>query len=116
MPNPVAHFEICVKDLKAGADFYKKLFGWKIKVDHKMNYGMIDTGAQPGGGIFQVQGEMKPYVAIYPEVKNIDALLKKAEKLGAKIVVTKTLISEEWGYYGMFADPDGNMIGVWAKS
>jgi uncharacterized protein len=116
MPNPIMHFEIAVKDLKAGADFYKKLFGWKIKIDRKMNYGMIDTGGQPGGGMYQVEGKMKPGVTLYPEVENIEKMLAKAEKLGGKIVVKKTLISEEWGYFAIFADPDGTMIGLWAKS
>ena len=115
MPNPIAHFEICVKDLKAGVEFYKSLFDWKIEIDPQMNYGMINTGKEPGGGIFQVQGDMKPYLAIYPQVDDIDAMLDKAEKLGAFVIVRKTKISDQFGYYGLFTDPDGNVIGVWSQ-
>jgi uncharacterized protein len=115
MPNPIAHFEICVKDLKAGTDFYRELFGWTIKMESTMNYAMIDTGKEPGGGIFQAEGDIKPYLAIYPEVDDIEKTLEKAEKLGAFIIVKKTKISDEWGYYGLFTDPDGNVIGVWSR-
>ena len=115
MPNPIAHFEICVKDLKKGIDFYKSVFDWDIQVEKTMNYAMVSTGGDRGGGIFEAQGEMKPYVTIYPEVDDIPAVLKKAAANGAFIVAEKTKISDEWGYYGMFADPDGNVIGVWSK-
>jgi predicted enzyme related to lactoylglutathione lyase len=115
MPNPICHFEICVKDLKKGAEFYKKVFGWEIKIEPEMNYCTIATGSEPGGGLNLAQGEMKPYVTIYPKVDDISAVLKKAKKNGAFIICEKAKISDEFGYYGMFADPDGNVIGVWSK-
>ncbi len=52
----------------------------------------------------------------YASVADIDATLNEAEKLGAFIVTRKAKISDEFGYYGMFADPDGNVIGVWSKT
>jgi uncharacterized protein len=114
MVNSIVHFEICVKNMKTGMDFYGKIFDWKIAMDEKMNYGMISTGAEPDGGIFQAEGEMPPYVAIYVKVDDIDAVLDRAEEAGAFIIQRKKLISEEFGYYGMFADPDNNVIGLWS--
>ena len=115
MPNPVGHFEICVKDMKAGMEFYKNIFGWDIMEDTKMKYGAITTGSDPGGGIFQIEGEMKPYVTVYVTVDDIDATLAEAEKHGAFIIQKRKQISEEYGYYGMFSDPDSNVIGLWSK-
>ncbi len=115
MPNPVAHWEICVKDIKAGIGFYKSLFDWEIREEPEMNYAMVNTGEEPDGGIFQAQGEMKPYVTIYYKVEDIDAVIDKAEKLGAFVIARRTLISEQYGYYGLFADPDGNLVGLWSK-
>ena len=115
MANPICHFEICVKDMKNGMKFYQNVFGWEIKYSKDMEYGEINTGEGPGGGLNLVQGDMKPYVTVYPKVDDIAAVLKKAKKNGAFIVAEKTKISDEYGYYGMFADPDGNVIGVWSK-
>jgi hypothetical protein len=56
MPNPIVHFEICVKDAKKSVEFYSHLFDWKIKMDEKMNYYLIETGGV-GGGIFQTDGK-----------------------------------------------------------
>ena len=117
MPNTICHFEICVKNTKKGIEFYKSLFDWDIKMDESMgDYGIINTGSEPGGGIFPAQGEMKPYVTVYVSVSDIDGMLDKAEKSGAFIIVRKTKISDEFGYYGMFADPDGNVIGLWSRT
>ncbi|MFH1675774.1 MAG: VOC family protein [bacterium] len=117
MPNSICHFEICVKNTQKGIEFYKSLFDWDIKMDTAMpEYGMISTGGEPDGGIFPAQGEMKPYVTIYVKVDDIDGTLDKAAESGAFIIVRKTKISDEYGYYGMFADPDGNVIGLWSKT
>jgi predicted enzyme related to lactoylglutathione lyase len=116
MPSPITHFEIAVKDLNASVKFYKKVFGWDIRKIKGMKYAMIDAGKKPGGGIMEIEGaDMRPYVAIYPEVDDIDAVLKKAEKAGAFIIAWRTEIGGDWGFYGMFADPDRNVIGVWSK-
>jgi len=118
MPNPNVYWEICVKDLKAGIRFYTSLFDWEIREEPElnlMNYGMVSTGEEWDGGIFQAQGEMKPYVAVYFKVDDIDAVIDKAEKLGAFVIARKTLISEQYGYYGLFTDPDGNLVGLWSK-
>lgn len=116
MPNPIVHWEICVKDAATAKEFYGKLFGWEITADESMDYNTVNTGEEPGGGIFQAMGEMKPYVMIYVKVDDIDGTLDEAEKLGASIIQRKKQISEEHGYYGMFADPDGNVIGLWSKT
>ncbi len=116
MSNPVVHFEICVKDMDAGIDFYRNLFGWEITKDQNMTYAMIRTGEDPEGGIFPAEGDMKPFVTVYAKVEDIDAVLDKAERMGAFIIQRKKLITEQYGYYGMFADPDGNVIGLWSKT
>jgi uncharacterized protein len=115
MPNPIGHFEIGVSNLDAAMSFYKELFGWDIEFNPQMNYAMIRTGGKPDGGMFRIDDGMRPYVTIYPEVEDIDATLEKAEKLGGAITVKKTKISDEFGYFGMFIDLDGNPIGVWSK-
>jgi len=116
MPNPICHFEICVNDKAKGLDFYGKVFDWKFQSDPNLNYSMISTGVEPGGEISQAMGEMKPYVTVYVTVDDINTTIDKAVAIGAHEIVRKTKISDEYGFYGMFADPDGTVIGLWSKT
>jgi hypothetical protein len=116
MPNPIVHFEIGVNNMDKGMEFYQSLFGWKIDHDPQMTWAVISTGEEPGGGICSAGEEMPVGIYIYIKVDDIDAALKKAERLGGKITCPKKLISPQYGYYGLFTDPDGNMIGVWSMT
>jgi len=81
-----------------------------------MNYAMFQTPDGPGGG-FSKQAKIagEPGIALYIEVEDIDITFKKVEEAGGKQVHAKTQISPEFGYFGIFADVDGNAIGLWAK-
>ncbi len=50
-------------------------------------------------------------IVFYVAVEDIPKTLKKAEKLGAETVKEKTEIPG-MGWFGLFSDPDGNIIGV----
>src|SRR3972149_9317977 len=69
MPNPVVHFEICVKDGAKGAAFYSKLFGWEIQHMPEMNYHMVgqQEGQGIGGGIFYgLKGGVPAHRSVHP--------------------------------------------------
>lgn len=107
MGQPVVHFEIGCKDQPATEQFFGNLFGWKIQ------HGMIDTDS--GGGIaghFTSLGhEPHQYTAFYVEVDDVQAYLDKATALGGKTLVPPVKIPT--GTFAWFADPGGNMIGLW---
>ena len=113
MGNPVVHFEIAGKDGKKLQEFYGKLFDWKIEVDPAMDYGMVEAGEEGGigGGIFQTQESVPPYLTIYVAVDDLQAYLDKAESLGGKAVVPPTPIPN-FGAFAMFQDPEGNVVGL----
>jgi hypothetical protein len=112
MPNPVVHFEILGKDGKKAQSFYGSLFGWKINANNPMNYGIVDTGVNGaiGGGI-EAAEDGKPTVRCYVEVDDLQAYLRKAERLGGKTVMPPTEIPN-MVTFAMFTDPDGNVIGL----
>ena len=43
---------------------------------------------------------------------DLQPTLDKIEQNGGKIIVPKTLISPEMGYFGMFIDTEGNKMGL----
>ena len=51
MPSSVTHFEIFAEDPAPLADFYRRLFGWRIERAPGIDYYVIDTGADATPGI-----------------------------------------------------------------
>ncbi|MDP9238646.1 MAG: VOC family protein [Chloroflexota bacterium] len=110
MAQPVTHFEIHGKDGKKTQEFYSKLFGWNIDANNPMNYGMIAAGERGiGGGV--TESPNAPMVTFYVEVADLDAALKKAESLGGKTTMPPMEVPGG-PKIAMFADPDGNVIGL----
>ena len=53
---------------------------------------------------------------VYVEVEDIEATLKKAEELGAKVVTPVTEIGDNWGHWAQFKDPGGcTGVGLWSR-
>jgi len=109
----IVHIEIPTANAEESGKFYSQLFGWKITPVPEMNYTLFEPEAGPGGG-FTMIGETTKigYVLIYVDSDDIETDLKKAEKLGAKVLVPKSEIAET-GWFGVFSDPTGNMIDLY---
>jgi predicted enzyme related to lactoylglutathione lyase len=114
MPNPFAHIELTTDDLKAAQKFYSKVFAWKLSEMPGMNYTMIDVGGGTGGGM-----QLKPMPEAptgwmpYVQVDDVKATVAKATKAGATAVLPYQEVGG-MGSIGVFADPNGAVIGVWA--
>jgi predicted enzyme related to lactoylglutathione lyase len=114
MGKPVAFFEILSPDHERAQAFYRDLFEWQVAADPQMGgYGLVDTGAGEGA----IGGGMGPGesgVKIYVRVDDLDAYLDQAEKLGGARLVPPTDLPGGYGRFAVFADPDGNQVGLWA--
>ena len=111
----VVHIEIPTRSGKESAEFYEKLFGWHIEHDEEHNYTQFDPHDGPGGGFNPLSDNVKAGdVLIYVNSDDIEADLKKAQALGGAVVMEKAEIPGV-GWYGMFADPTGNMIGLYTS-
>jgi predicted enzyme related to lactoylglutathione lyase len=111
MGAPVMWFEIVGKEGKKLQDFYSGLFDWSINADNPMNYGMVDNGKGIGGGIGPAQNG-QPWTGFYVEVEDVQAALDKAGSLGGTTVMPPMKIEEYNLTIAMFADPEGNQIGL----
>jgi len=112
MGAPVTHFEINAKEPKKLQDFYGKLFDWHMYTNNPMGYAMIDTHADKhgiGGGIGQAR-DGRSFVTVYVETNDLKGTLAKAEKLGARTLMQPTQSGPV--EVALFADPEGNVIGL----
>lgn len=119
--NPIGWFEIFVNDIYEAEKFYKEIFNWefKLSINEGKEYWLIKTGNKSiGGGLIQKERKEEASgdnIRIYIEVSDINKILRKVKELGGKEIKTKTLIAENSGYYGLFADKDGNIVGLWSQ-
>jgi predicted enzyme related to lactoylglutathione lyase len=111
----VVHVEIPAANVQAAGTFYQELLGWKISHDDAMNYSMWEAGDGSGGGLPEVSKDAPAgQVLVYIDSDDIDADLKKVEKLGGAVVYPKTEIPKT-GWFGLFKDPTGNVLGLYTS-
>lgn len=113
MANRFNWVEIRVRDLEKAKQFYGSLFDWKIsgKENKDYAYWLIDTGEKPSGGLWRMPKEKPCGILVYILVDDIDKTLEKIVKLGGKVVVPKS--KENGNAMATFADPDGNIFGLY---
>ena len=111
MAGNLCHFDIPSRNPEKAGEFYGKLFGWEIDSKSYPGYYMFKASKPPHGGIEKPE-PFAAGVVIYIEVDDVIATLNKAKAAGASIVKEKTEIPGI-GYFGLFSDPDGNIIGVY---
>ena len=116
MGSPVVHFEIMGGDGPALQKFYSETFGWKINAENPMDYGMADTdsgGNGIGGGVGASE-DGKPFTTVYIEVGNVSEKLSEVEAAGGTVVMPETVVPG-MVTFGLFSDPQGNVVGVVAS-
>lgn len=113
MGNPLVHFEFMVSDVDRAKEFYGKVFDWKFEIDKSMDYVMIDTGKEPGGGMMK-KPDQAPQFALtqYFLVEDIEETLDKVEKAGGRRGIPKMEVPE-MGWWAMFFDPDGIPVMIY---
>jgi predicted enzyme related to lactoylglutathione lyase len=111
----VVHVEIPAANVAGAAKFYEDLFGWKMQHVPEMNYTMWEDGSGSGGGFNEVSVENPVgQVLVYIDSDDIDADMKKVEKLGGTVVQPKMEIPNT-GWFGLFKDPTGNVLALYTS-
>jgi predicted enzyme related to lactoylglutathione lyase len=112
MGNSIVHFEIRSTDPDASRAFYGELFGWSYPPGGFPGYTYVDSGTTEGtipGGISPTQ-DGEPMVTVFAGVADVQATLDRAVQLGGRIVQPAQKVPGVT--FGLFADPQGHIIGV----
>ena len=119
MGNPVIHWELMSKDPAKVADFYARIFGWKVDHHPQINYRIVDTNAPAdmrgiNGGIVRPdrEGPWPGNMLFYILVDDLTAYRKKIVAAGGKIHVESQKVPG-MGKFCLFTDPEGRMMGLW---
>jgi uncharacterized protein len=116
MGRPVVHWELLSKDPAKVAEFYEKVFDWKIQQVPEINYRFVETGGQGGinGGIIQPQ-RPEPWpgnMTFYIDVEDLADYRRRIVAAGGKILIEAQDVAG-MGAFSLFTDPEGRMMGLW---
>jgi len=112
MANQICHFEIGCRDREKASAFYSKMFAWTLQADAHGT--AIKTGGDVGGHLNALGHEPHNYTLFYVMVDDVETALARAAELGGKRLVGPVPLPNNTAF-GWFADPEGNMIGVYAE-
>jgi len=123
--DKVVHFELPADDVERAQAFYREAFGWQMNSMPGMGYTLVSTtptdenGApsEPGGINGGMLARQAPITAplITIGVGDIDAALATVEKLGGSVALGKQPVGD-MGFSAYFADPEGNVVGLWQNA
>ncbi|MDD4975303.1 MAG: VOC family protein [Bacteriovorax sp.] len=118
IPSSICYVEIPAPDIEKARIFYSSLFNWEILQSEltDQKYYMFKTGENSlMGGLDSTKSVSDQGVLLYLKVEKIISTLEMIEKSGGKVVRTKFEIGGGYGFSAVFADPNGNHLGLWSE-
>jgi len=110
MTGKVMWYEVLGQDGNKLRAFFSELFGWSYKETPGMDYGMTDPEATGIGGGVGSGPKGSSWTTFYVGVPDVDQALKKAQRLGAQVLMPVTKLPDVT--IAVFADPEGHPIGL----
>lgn len=122
MENFISMFEIPAVDFNRAVSFYSAILNIDVE---EMDIDGIKMGVFPNDGK-NVSGAVIKGTDYKPSTNGVmvylnggddlQVILNKVATNNGKVIVPKTQISPELGFYGMFIDTEGNRVGVYSMN
>jgi uncharacterized protein len=114
MAAEIVHIEFKSGSFTRTTEFYSRLFGWRTAQNASATYMKLDSAAGPSGGWVRADLVQSPGPIPYLAVADLDATLTEVERAGGRVLV-RSMPFAGGGEVGLFADPDGNVLGLWRR-
>lgn len=119
--NYVSWFEIPAVNFQQAVDFYNHIYDIDMQQNINGNHAMAFFPAKNGigGAIVAGPGSTPSDTGALLYLnggKDLNHILSKVEEAGGRVVMPKTLISEESGYFAIFIDSEGNKLALHSKN
>jgi len=118
MANVINWFEIPAADFARAKKFYSEVLGYELKTDKMANCDMAffsTDGEGLGGAVVYGEGfepSDKGTIVYFDGGEDLALMLSRVEPAGGKVVIPKTLITEDVGYFAVFMDTEGNKVAL----
>ena len=108
--------ELMTTDSEAAKRFYGELFGWQFEEfpAKDMKYTVVKAAGEAMGGIMSMPAEAQgvpPNWGTYVTVDDVDATVKKATAMQAKVIMAPREIPDV-GRFAVIQDPQGAVLMV----
>jgi predicted enzyme related to lactoylglutathione lyase len=110
----ILHIEFKSSDFARTSDFYAKLFDWHTEQNASGSYMKADSADGPSGGWVRADLVQSPGPIAYLPVDDLPAKLDAVERAGGRVLV-RSMPFAGGGEVALFADPDGNVLGLWHR-
>lgn len=118
MKNLISIVEIPVSDFSRAVSFYQKILNVRIKeVDMDgTRMGLVPADEKTVNIVLVNGNDYKPSMdgtVVYLNAESdLQPTLDKIEPNGGSVIVQKTEISPEMGFFALFVDTEGNKLGL----
>lgn len=121
--NAISWFEIPVADFERAKTFYQAIFDYEMPemmlenirmgiLPHDRDNGGIGGAICAGEGYTPAgEGGTKVYL---DGGSDLNTVLNRIAGAGGQVVLPKTPIGEDMGQFAFFADPEGNVVGLYS--
>jgi predicted enzyme related to lactoylglutathione lyase len=110
----IVHIEFKSSDFARTSAFYAKLFDWRTEQNASASYMKADSSDGPSGGWVRADLVQAPGPIVYIPVDDLEEKMDDVEKAGGRVLV-RSMPFAGGGEVGLFADPDGNVLGLWHR-
>jgi uncharacterized protein len=122
MNNVISWFDIPTADFERGIRFYETVLGVSLNRQDMGPMHMAtfpcDDQAGVSGAVVHMAGGQKPgghgCVVYLNGGDDLNVPLARVAAAGGAVIVPKTLISPEIGYFAIFHDSEGNNVGLYS--
>lgn len=113
----ISWFEIPAVNFQQAVDFYNHIFQIEMEKNSEGNYAMAFFPANKGIGGAIVAGPGSTPSDTGPLIylnagSDLSHVLERVQPAGGRIVMSKTLINKESGYFAIFIDSEGNKLAL----
>jgi hypothetical protein len=114
MAAEIIHIEFKSANFVRTSEFYAKVFDWQMEQNASASYMKLSgTGGLSSGWVREDLVQSPGPIAYLP-VDDLEATLNEVESAGGRILV-RSLPFAGGGEIALFADPDGNVLGIWKR-
>jgi predicted enzyme related to lactoylglutathione lyase len=113
----ISWFEIPALNLERSVAFYNHIFKIQMTtmITNEYSMAMFPADKGIGGAVVMGQGSVPSETGslIYLNAgRDLQVVLDKVPEAGGRIIMGKTFISEDSGYFALFIDTEGNKLAL----